>query len=74
MISNEDGDTVMEQNIDFCSLSSTDTFKSYLESFSEPQFNQGNCPINPVSSGIAKLIEMINNFRTIYFPFHCNCF
>lgn len=64
---------MMEQNTDFCSLSSADMFKSYLESFSESQFNQGNCPIDPVSNETTKLIEMINNFQTIYFPFHYNC-
>ncbi|XP_035724877.1 uncharacterized protein LOC118442818 [Vespa mandarinia] len=46
-INDEDGDSVMEQNTDFCSMNSADLFKSYFESFSEPQFNKGNCPINP---------------------------
>ncbi|KAL2735988.1 uncharacterized protein V1478_002672 [Vespula squamosa] len=46
-IKNEDGDSVMEQNIDFCSMSSMDTFKPYFQSFSQSEFNEGNCPINP---------------------------
>ncbi|KAK2583086.1 hypothetical protein KPH14_009117 [Odynerus spinipes] len=48
-INNEDDDVMFDQTIDFCSMSSNDLFKSYFQSFDQPEFNEGNCPINPGS-------------------------
>ncbi|XP_043683614.1 uncharacterized protein LOC122636460 isoform X1 [Vespula pensylvanica] len=47
IINDENGDSMMEQNTDLCSMSSADMFKPYFQSFSQPEFNEGNCPITP---------------------------
>ncbi|XP_015175394.1 PREDICTED: uncharacterized protein LOC107065855 [Polistes dominula] len=45
IINDEDGNSMMEQNVDLCSMSSSDIFKGYFLSFDNPDFNEGNCPI-----------------------------
>ncbi|XP_014610220.1 PREDICTED: uncharacterized protein LOC106790061 [Polistes canadensis] len=44
-INDEDGNSMMEQNVDICSLSTDDMFKGYFLSFDSPDFNEGNCPV-----------------------------
>lgn len=45
IIKDEDGNSMMEQNLDVCSLSTNDMFKGYFLSFDSPDFNEGNCPV-----------------------------